>query len=67
MNRYRLRFYAIKKDIDKDIKCLNTEIKILSEEIDEFKKELEQFEERGHVYDHLLSEGNTGCYNATYS
>ena len=52
MNRYRLRFYAIKKDIDKDIKCLNTEIKILSEEIDEFKKELEQFEERGLVYEH---------------
>lgn len=54
MNRYRLRFYAIKKDIDKDIKCLNTEIKILSEEIDEFKKELEQFDEWGLVHEHAI-------------
>lgn len=52
MNRYRLRFYTTKKDIDKDIKCLNTEIKILSEEIDEFKKELEHFDERGLVNKH---------------
>lgn len=36
--------------------------------LDELMNEiLDQIEERGHIYDHLLSEGNTGCCNATYS